>query len=170
MGALTVLIHRCVNEVSVVLQDIRKTRLLNEAVSLSAPSNVSQWWSGVSGKIWRIRNAWPHCGASCCAHLRMPSNWLNWVVCWPSRPKSRRLTGRSFAASLAQVSGEFDGVVEEIRNSLARVAAAFRVFQVNSITVRGLREEDKYHFSGWRSQVGRHRARSGSPRASGRYQ
>jgi methyl-accepting chemotaxis protein len=118
MGALTVLIHRCVNEVSVVLQDIRKTRLLNEAVSLSAPSNVSQV------VVRRERENLAHQERLAALRrqlLRALDDAFQLVELGGVLAKSAKIEaayGQSFAASLAQVSGEFDGVVEEIRNSL----------------------------------------------------
>ncbi|WP_306603785.1 chemotaxis protein [Azonexus sp.] len=118
MGALTVLIHRCVTEVSVVLQDIRKTRLLSEAVSLSALSKLNPV------VVRRERENIEHQERLAALRrqlLRALDDAFQLVELGGVLAKSAKIEaayGQSFAASLAQVSGEFDGVVEEIRNSL----------------------------------------------------
>lgn len=118
MGALTVLIHRCVTEVSVVLQGIRKTRLLREAVSSSALSNLNQV------VVRRERENLKHQEGLAALRrqlLRALDDAFQLVELGGVLAKSAKIEaayGQSFAGSLAQVSGEFDGVVEEIRNSL----------------------------------------------------
>jgi hypothetical protein len=118
MGALTVLIHRCVNEVSVVLQDIQHSRLLNEAVSLSARPGLSHVISRREKEnvVHQERLA-----ALRRQLLRALEDAFQLVELGGVLAKSAKIEaayGQSFAGSLAQVSGEFDGVVEEIRNSL----------------------------------------------------
>lgn len=119
MGALTVLIHRCVNEVSVVLQDIRHTRLLSEAVDLSVQT------PGLTQVIARRqRENIEHQERLATLRrqlLRALDDAFQLVELGGVLAKSAKIEaayGQSFAGSLAQVSGEFDGVVEEIRNSL----------------------------------------------------
>ena len=118
MGALTVLIHRCVTEVSVVLQDIRKTRLLREAVSLSVPGTCNQV---VLRRERENKEHQERLAALRRQLLRALDDAFQLVELGGVLAKSAKIEaayGQSFAGSLAQVSGEFDGVVEEIRNSL----------------------------------------------------
>lgn len=118
MGALTVLIHRCVTEVSIVLQDIRKTRLLREAVSLSVPGTCNQV---VLRRERENKEHQERLAALRRQLLRALDDAFQLVELGGVLAKSAKIEaayGQSFAGSLAQVSGEFDGVVEEIRNSL----------------------------------------------------
>ncbi len=118
MGALTDLIHRCVNEVSVVLQDIRHTRLLREAIALSPQATLSD----VIGRREAGNGAHKARLSSLRKQLqRALDDAFQLVELGGVLAKSAKIEaayGQSFAGSLAQVSGEFDGIVEEIRLSL----------------------------------------------------
>lgn len=118
MEALTGLIYGCVNEVSVGLQDIRYSRLLREAAELAPESSVIG--------ILRRRDEQNSTHASRLASLRSKlkralEDALQLVELGGALAKSAKIEaayGQAFAGSLAQVSGEFDHVVEEIRGSL----------------------------------------------------
>ncbi|TXT30570.1 MAG: hypothetical protein FD131_1553 [Rhodocyclaceae bacterium] len=98
MSALTSLIHGCVTEVSLVLQDIRHTALLRRAVELSS--------GGCGRDVLAAREVENERHAERLARLRKQLRG------------ALDDAGQSFAVPLSQVSGEFDGVVEEIRSSL----------------------------------------------------
>ena len=118
MAALTGLIHGCVNEVSLVLQDIRHTRLLRQAVTMSARANASAVLAA------REEDNAQHTQklASLRKQLkRALEDAFQMVELGGVLAKSAKIEaayGQSFAVPLAQVSGEFDGIVEEIRGSL----------------------------------------------------
>ncbi len=118
MSSLTRLIHACVSEVSVALQDIRYTRLIRQAVDLAGKDGLRA--------ILVQREAANEAHAR---HLQQLRNQLKraledafqMVELGGVLAKSAKIEaayGQSFAGALAQVSGEFDGVVEEIRRSL----------------------------------------------------
>lgn len=119
MQTLTGLIHGCVNEVSLVLQDNRLARLLGEAARL-APQQAalagvmarrSQQGEQHLEQLFRLRRQLQ----------RALEEVFQMVELGGVLAKSAKIEaayGQSFAPSLAQVSGEFDGVVEEIRGSL----------------------------------------------------
>jgi len=118
MESLTELIHNCVNEVSVVLQDIRFSRLMREAVTMS-PHYPAQ-------RVMRVRDQQTQDHMRQLASLRIQlrralEDAFQMVELGGVLAKSAKIEaayGQSFAPSLAQVSGEFDGVVDEIRGSL----------------------------------------------------
>ena len=118
MGTLTGLIHRCVDNVSVVLQDIRHIRLLRDAVNLSPNLQLS--------KVLARRDEENADHAQRLAALRKQlkralEDAFRMVELGGVLAKSAKIEaayGQSFAGALAQVSGEFDGVVEEISKSL----------------------------------------------------
>ena len=118
MASLTTLIHDCVNEVSVVLQDIRHTRLLREAAEM-APESAAV-------KVLAQREAENEKHDQQLASLRKQlkralEDAFQMVELGGVLAKSAKIEaayGQTFAAPLAQVSGEFDGIVEEIRSSL----------------------------------------------------
>lgn len=118
MVALTTLIHGCVNEVSVVLQDSRYTRLLREAARLAPKSGA--------GAVLARREAENDGHTLQLSSLRKQlqralEDAFQMVELGGVLAKSAKIEaayGQSFAGSLAQVSGEFDGIVEEIRTSL----------------------------------------------------
>jgi len=119
MEALTGLIHDCVNEVSVVLQDTRQTRLLEQAARL-APGQAA---------LARVLRTREQAGDEHVRRLgslrrqlkRALEDAFQMVELGGVLAKSAKIEaayGQSFAPALAQVSGEFDGIVEEIRSSL----------------------------------------------------
>ena len=118
MAALTGLIHGCVTEVSVALQDIRHTALLRQAVEQSA--------AACGRVVLAAREAENERHAERLARLRKQlrgalDDAFRMVELGGVLAKSAKIEaayGQSFAVPLAQVSGEFDGVVEEIRASL----------------------------------------------------
>lgn len=118
MASLTTLIHDCVNEVSVVLQDIRHTRLLREAAEM-APESAAV-------NVLAQREAENEKHDQQLASLRKQlkralEDAFQMVELGGVLAKSAKIEaayGQTFAAPLAQVSGEFDGIVEEIRSSL----------------------------------------------------
>lgn len=118
MAALTHHIHACVTEVSVVLQDIRHTALLRQAVEQSP--------AACGRAVLAAREVENDRHAERLAHLRKQlrvalDDAFRMVELGGVLAKSAKIEaayGQSFAVPLAQVSGEFDGVVEEIRASL----------------------------------------------------
>ncbi len=118
MSSLTGLVHGCVNDVSLMLQDIRHTRLLREAVALS---KVPQMLAVLAKReIENERHA-----ASLASQRKQLKRALEdafrMVELGGVLAKSAKIEaayGQSFAVPLSQVSGEFDGIVEEIRASL----------------------------------------------------
>ena len=118
MGSLTDLIHRCVNEVSLVLQDIRHTKLLRDAVDMSAnPAGQAILQRREAGNAEHRSRL----GALRRQLQRSLEDAFRLVELGGVLAKSAKIEaayGQAFAGPLAQVSGEFDGIVEEIRNSL----------------------------------------------------
>jgi len=118
MSSLTSMIHCCVNEVSLVLQDIRHTRLLRLAVEQSSATRL------VSVLAKRETENERHAQRLAGLRRRLRSSLddaFRMVELGGVLAKSAKIEaayGQSFAVPLAQVSGEFDGVVEEIRISL----------------------------------------------------
>ena len=130
MSALTSMIHNCVTEVSFVLQDIRHTALLRQAVKQSTLASGPQ--------VLAARELENDRHAESLARLRKQlrgaiDDAFRMVELGGVLAKSAKIEaaygqsfststqvrwGQSFAQPLAQVSGEFDGVVEEIRASL----------------------------------------------------
>jgi len=118
MSGLTALIHGGVNDVSVVLQDIRHSRLLRQAAAL-APASAA-------GRVLRQRELVNEAHARKLAALRRQlklalEDAFQIVELGGVLAKSAKIEaayGQGFAGSLSQVSAEFDGVVEEIRGSL----------------------------------------------------
>jgi hypothetical protein len=118
MGVLTDLIHRCVNEVSLVLQDIRHTRLLHDALALSPTRQIEQVIARreLSNTEHSVR-----LGTLRRQLQRALEDAFQMVELGGVLAKSAKIEaayGQTFAGPLAQVSGEFDGIVEEIRSSL----------------------------------------------------
>ena len=119
MEALTELIHVCVNEVSIVLQDSRLTRLLVEAAGQS-PQQAAL------GRVMQARQQANEAHVEKLIPLRRKlkralEDAFQIVELGGVLAKSAKIEaayGQSFAPALSQVSGEFDGVVEEIRISL----------------------------------------------------
>ncbi len=118
MSSLTGLVHGCVNDVSLMLQDIRHTRLLRQAVALSQGSQVA-------AVLARREVENEHHVASLARQRKQLKRALEeafrMVELGGVLAKSAKIEaayGQSFAVPLSQVSGEFDGIVEEIRASL----------------------------------------------------
>ncbi|MDX9944833.1 MAG: chemotaxis protein [Azonexus sp.] len=119
MAALTDLIHACVSEVSVVLQDIRHTGLLKRAVAQARDA------AGAAAILAR-RQSENQDHQERLSRLRRQlqralEDAFQLVELGGVLAKSAKIEaayGQTFAPALAQVSGEFDGVVEEIRSSL----------------------------------------------------
>ena len=119
MMSLTSLIHTLVSEASVILQASRQDRLLAETARL-APQNArladvlahrEASRDDRQGKISTLRR-----------QLRLAVNDAARLVelggVLAKSAKIEAAYGAGFASSLSQVSGEFDGIVEEIRSSL----------------------------------------------------
>lgn len=118
MTVLTGLVYGCVNEVSVMLQDLRFTRLLQEA-GRQAPQ------AALAGILQRReeKNAGhrENLGKLRGQLKRAFEEAFQMVELGGVLAKSAKIEaayGQGFAVPLAQVSGEFDQIVEEIRASL----------------------------------------------------
>lgn len=118
MSALNGLVYACVGEVSRMLQDIRHTRLLRQAVEMSP---VAQLFAVLAAR--EIENE-RHAESLARQRKQLKSaleDAFRLVELGGVLAKSAKIEaayGQSFAVPLAQVSGEFDGIVEEIRGSL----------------------------------------------------
>lgn len=119
MTTLTGLIHDCVGEVSRVLKQGRSARLIEAAV------NCSPHLSGGAAILARQVDARSERQRSLTALRsrlrRAMEDAFQMVELGGVLAKSAKIEaayGQSFASPLAQVSGEFDGIVEEIRSSL----------------------------------------------------
>lgn len=119
MLSLNGLIHGSVSEVSVLLQDARYNGVLNKAVT-SAPSNSrlravlerrDRRTVEYRGRLSTVRRSLRSSVDDACRLVE-----LGGVLA--KSAKIEAAYGAGFSASLAQVSGEFDGIVEEIRVSL----------------------------------------------------
>lgn len=124
MTALRDLIYACVGEVSAVLQDIRLTRLLRAAgenCALPALAGVVQRREADhAAHVTRL-------GGLRKELRRALDDAYQLVELGGVLAKSAKIEaayGQSYAAALTQVSGEFDGVVEEIRSSLEALRRA----------------------------------------------
>lgn len=118
MSLLTGLIHGCVNEVSLVLQDIRHTRLLRHAAEMTNGTRMAE----VLARRERENERHAASLASQRKQLkRALEDAFRMVELGGVLAKSAKIEaayGQSFAVPLSQVSSEFDGIVEEIRASL----------------------------------------------------
>jgi hypothetical protein len=118
MDKLTALVYGCVNEVSVKLQDLRFTRLLREAGKQAPPSAL--------GAILLHREVKDEAHREKIGILRRQlksalEDAFQMVELGGVLAKSAKIEaayGQAFALPLAQVSGEFDQIIEEIRASL----------------------------------------------------
>lgn len=118
MQALTGLSHACVNEVSRVMQDERYTRLLQEAAR-QAPGVrldrvIDRRARGNEEDAARLSALRYQLRRSLEAAFRVVR--LGGVLA--KSAKIEAAYGQGHAAALTQVSGEFDGVVENIHRSL----------------------------------------------------
>ncbi len=118
MSSLSGLVHACVDDVSRMLQDIRHTRLLRQAVATSSKPEVAAVLA--AREIENERHAQSFAGQR--RQLkRSLEDAFRMVELGGVLAKSAKIEaayGQSFAVPLSQVSSEFDGVVEEIRVSL----------------------------------------------------
>lgn len=118
MSSLTGLVHACVEDVSRMLQDIRHTRLLRQAVAMSSKPEVAAVLA--AREVENERHALSLAGQR--RQLkRSLEEAFRMVELGGVLAKSAKIEaayGQSFAVPLSQVSSEFDGVVEEIRVSL----------------------------------------------------
>lgn len=119
MESLNGLIHACVNQVSVGLKGIRNSRLLAAAAGL-APQQNSVARILYENELENERRAQRLTALrrQLKAALEDVFQMVELGGVLAKSAKIEAAYGQSFAPSLAQVSGEFDGVVEEIRGSL----------------------------------------------------
>lgn len=118
MGSLTSLIHGCVNEVSLVLQDIRHTRLLRQAAEMSPKSQAVAVLAARELKNARQVQKMASLRKQLKRALEDAFQMVELGGVLAKSAKIEAAYGQSFAVPLAQVSGEFDTIVEEIRASL----------------------------------------------------
>ncbi|MBK7646415.1 MAG: chemotaxis protein [Betaproteobacteria bacterium] len=118
MGSLTSLIHGCVNEVSLVLQDIRHTRLLRQAAELSPKSQAVAVLADRELKNAKQTQKMASLRKQLKRALEDAFQMVELGGVLAKSAKIEAAYGQSFAVPLAQVSGEFDTIVEEIRASL----------------------------------------------------
>ena len=118
MSSLTGLVHGCVNDVSLMLQDIRHTRLLRQAADMTNGDRIAE----VLARRERENERHAASLASRRKQLkRALEDAFRMVELGGVLAKSAKIEaayGQSFAVPLSQVSSEFDGIVEEIRASL----------------------------------------------------
>lgn len=118
MSSLTGLVNGCVSEVSVVLQDIRHTRILRQASEMTVDARLARVLEHRmienDRHVERLASLRKQLKRALEDAFRMVE--LGGVLA--KSAKIEAAYGQSFALPLAQVSGEFDGVVEEIRRSL----------------------------------------------------
>lgn len=118
MDTLTKLVYACVNEVSVMLQDLRFTRLLIDAGKLAPQDALTAILARRQGKSEQHEAQL----ASLRRQLKLAmEDAFRMVELGGVLAKSAKIEaayGQGFAVPLAQVSGEFDNIVEEIHLSL----------------------------------------------------
>ncbi len=118
MATLTGLVHQCVGNVSIMLLGGRYIRRLQEAAKLSSHAQLA----AIIGRRESLDEAHAQQLSSLRRQLkRALEDAFQMVELGGVLAKSAKIEaayGQSFAGALAQVSGEFDGVVEEIRHSL----------------------------------------------------
>lgn len=118
MGTLTQLIHACVGEVSVVLQDARTHRLLQSAASQASSSRVRSVLQRKEQGTLAHQEAMDTLRRKLLRALEDAAQLVELGSVLAKSAKIEAAYGQGFAGALAQVSGEFDGIVEEIRQSL----------------------------------------------------
>lgn len=118
MASLNGLIHGCVTEVSLVLQDIRHTRLLREAVALSPLTRMVDVLAERELENERHTQRLSRLRKQLKRALEDAFQMVELGGVLAKSAKIEAAYGQSFALPLSQVSGEFDGIVEEIRTSL----------------------------------------------------
>lgn len=119
MEDLRRLVNEAVGQVSVLLQDMRRSALMEEAIRCVDGRPQLQSLLKKRQEITRKRNL-DVAALKRELKLALDSSFqladLGGVLA--KSAKIEAAYGQSFAPSLSQVSGEFDGVIEEIRNSL----------------------------------------------------
>lgn len=118
MTSLTGQIYACVKDVSQVLQDIRHTRLLKAAVDATDHTVARRV---LTEREAENREHARHLAQQRSRLRRSLEDAFQLVELGGVLAKSAKIEaayGQAFAGALAQVSGEFDGIVEEIRTSL----------------------------------------------------
>lgn len=119
MSGLNGLIHASVNEVSIILRNGRQDRLLGELARMGTPRPAV---AAVLERRAGERLTHDRRLADLRRQLkRALEDAFQLVELGGVLAKSAKIEaayGQGFAASLAQVSGEFDGIVEEIRGAL----------------------------------------------------
>ena len=118
MQSLTGLIHACVNEVSVMLQNLRYTRLVREAAELAPHSRAGAILRRREEELQRRNESLSTVRRQLRRALEDAFRLVELGGVLAKSAKIEAAYGQGFAGSLAQVSGEFDGIVEEIRSSL----------------------------------------------------
>lgn len=118
MSSLTGLIHGCVNEVSLVLQDARHTRLLRQAVEMAPTPQISRVLAARESENDRHSERLTSLRKQLKGALEDAFRMVELGGVLAKSAKIEAAYGQSFAVPLAQVSGEFDEIVEEIRRSL----------------------------------------------------
>ena len=118
MSSLTGLVHGCVNDVSLMLQDIRHTRLLREAVALSQGEQIAAVLARREVENERHATSLARQRKQLKRALEEAFRMVELGGVLAKSAKIEAAYGQSFAVPLGQVSGEFDGIVEEIRVSL----------------------------------------------------
>jgi len=118
MSSLTGLVHACVDDVSRMLQDIRHTSLLRQAVEMSPKPEVRAVLTAREAENERHAQSLSSQRRQLKRALEEAFRMVELGGVLAKSAKIEAAYGQSFAVPLAQVSGEFDGVVEEIRVSL----------------------------------------------------
>lgn len=118
MSSLTGLVHACVDDVSRMLQDIRHTRLLRQAVEMSPKPEIAAVLAAREIKNERHAQSLASQRRQLKRALEEAFRMVELGGVLAKSAKIEAAYGQSFAVPLSQVSGEFDGVVEEIRTSL----------------------------------------------------
>ncbi len=118
MLTLTELIHSSVSEVSVTLKNVRRTRLLREAARMApnSPATAALERRETENREHEIKFQTLRKQLKRALEDAFQMVELGGVLA--KSAKIEAAYGQSFAGALAQVSGEFDGIVEEIRGSL----------------------------------------------------
>jgi len=118
MLTLTELIHSSVGEVSVTLKNVRRTRLLREAARMApnSPATAALERCETENREHEIKFQTLRKQLKRALEDAFQMVELGGVLA--KSAKIEAAYGQSFAGALAQVSGEFDGIVEEIRGSL----------------------------------------------------
>ncbi|WP_371325170.1 chemotaxis protein [Dechloromonas sp. ZY10] len=118
MQTLTDLIHASVGEVSVTLKNVRRTRLLRAAVRMAPESSATAALARREAENEVHELKFQSLRKQLKRALEDAFQMVELGGVLAKSAKIEAAYGQSFAGALAQVSGEFDGIVEEIRSSL----------------------------------------------------